>query len=504
MTITTPTVPARRRWAGLAVLSASVLLVVMDMTVLNVALPAISADLRPESIELLWMVDAYALVLSGLLVTVSALGDRWGRKRMLMTGFAVFGLASTAVLAADSPLEVIAVRALLGVGGAMIMPSTLSMIRNLFTDPAERAKALGVWSAMAAVGAALGPLVAGVLLEHFSWHAAFLVNVPVMVLAIGFGLFLLPESKNPRPGRWDALATLLSMAGMVALVYAIKNFGKYGLTSPGALVASVVAVVALGWFAVRCLRRPDPLLELRLFRSAPFSAGVVTALITSIAMASVLLLLAQWMQLVQGYGPLEAGVRLLPAALAAVIASPLAPSLAARIGARTVLAGGLALTGVAFLLLFVVPGTLGYWTVAVALTLVGLGNGSLAIASATIMSGSPPVKSGSAAAIEETSYELGGALGVAVLGSVAAAAYRSEVTYSGPGAGVVRESLGGALDVAKEMGAAGGRLAEQATEAFTNSLILTSGVAALLLGVGALVVWWLTPRNLDLSAADHH
>ncbi|MEV0995287.1 MFS transporter [Nonomuraea sp. NPDC050202] len=504
MTITTAPVSSRRRWAGLAVLSASVLLVVMDMTVLNVALPAISEDLRPESTELLWMVDAYALVLSGLLVTVSALGDRWGRKRMLMTGFAVFGLASLAVLAADSPLEVIAVRALLGVGGAMIMPSTLSMIRNLFTDPAERAKALGVWSAMAAVGAALGPVVGGVLLEHFSWHAAFLVNVPVMAVAIGFGLFLLPESRNRTPGRWDAVATLLSMAGMVALVYAIKNFGKYGLTSPAALVAAVVAAVALGWFAVRCLRREDPLLELRLFRSAPFSAGVVTALVTSIAMASVLLLLAQWMQLVQGYGPLETGVRLLPAALAAVIASPLAPSLAARIGARTVLAGGLALTGLAFLLLVVVPGPLGYWPVAVALTLIGLGNGSLAIASAAIMSGSPPAKSGSAAAIEETSYELGGALGVAVLGSVAAAVYRNEVAYTGPGAGVARESLGGALDVARELGAAGGRLAAQATAAFTDSLVLTSGVAAVLLGAGTLAVWWLTPRDLDVSSADHH
>ncbi|TYB68751.1 MFS transporter [Nonomuraea sp. PA05] len=505
MTLTTPPpISSRRRWAGLAVLSASVLLVVMDMTVLNVALPAISADLRPESIELLWMVDAYALVLSGLLVTVSALGDRWGRKRMLMTGFAVFGAASLAVLAAGSPLEVIAVRALLGVGGAMIMPSTLSMIRNLFTDPRERAKALGLWSAMAAVGAALGPVVAGVLLEHFSWHAAFLVNVPVMVLAIAFGLFLLPETRNPSPGRWDALATLLSMAGMVALVYAIKNFGKYGLASPGALVAAVVAVVALGWFAVRCLRRADPLLELRLFRSPPFSAGVVTALITSIAMAAVLLLLAQWMQLVQGYGPLETGVRLLPAALAAVVASPLAPSLAARVGARTVLAGGLALTGLAFLLLCVAPSPLGYWPVAVALTLIGLGNGSLAIASAAIMSGSPAAKSGSAAAIEETSYELGGALGVAVLGSVAAAAYRGEVAYAGPGADAVRESLGGALDVARELGAAGGRLAEQATVAFTDSLVLTSGVAALVLAVGTVAVWWLTPRDLDVSSADHH
>lgn len=504
MTTTATPVSARRRWAGLAVLSASVLLVVMDMTVLNVALPAISQDLRPDSVELLWMVDAYALVLSGLLVTVSALGDRWGRKRMLMTGFAVFGLASMAVLVTSSALEVIAVRALLGIGGAMIMPSTLSMIRNLFTDPGERARALGVWSAMAAVGAALGPIVAGFLLEHFSWHSAFLVNVPVMVVAIAAGLFLLPESRNPRPGRWDALGTVLSMAGMVALLYAVKNFGKHGLTSPGALVATVVAVVALGWFVMRCLRRPDPLLEIRLFRSAPFSAGVVTALTTSIAMAAVLLLLAQWMQLVQGYGPLETGVRLLPAALGAIIASPLAPGLAARIGARTVLAGGLAVTGVAFLLLYVAPGPLGYWPVAIALALIGLGNGSLAIASAAIMSGSPPAKSGSAAAIEETSYELGGALGVAVLGSVAAAIYRGELAYEGPGAGAVQESLGGALDVARELGAAGGRLAEEARTAFTDSLVVTSAAGAVLMLAGAVAVWLLTPRTLDVSSADHH
>ncbi|MBF8188581.1 MFS transporter [Nonomuraea sp. K274] len=484
-------------------LSASVLLVVMDMTVLNVALPAMSEDLRPDSIELLWMVDAYALVLSGLLVTVSALGDRWGRKRMLLTGFAVFGLASLAVLATDSPLEVIAVRALLGVGGAMIMPSTLSMIRNLFTDPAERARALGVWSAMAAVGAALGPILAGFLLGHFSWHAAFLVNVPVMATAIAAGVFLLPESRNPAPGRWDALATVLSMAGMVALVFAVKTFGKYGLTAPSALTAAVVAVVALGWFAARCLRRPDPLLELRLFRGGPFSAGVVTALTTSIAMAAVLLLLAQWMQLVQGYSPLETGVRLLPAALAALVASPLAPALAERVGARTVLAGGLAVTGLGFLPLFLAPAPLGYWPVAGALMLIGIGNGSLAVASAVIMSGTPAAKSGSAAAIEETSYEVGGALGVAVLGSVAAAVYRAEVAYDGPAAGVVRESLGGAIDVTRELGAPGGAVADQARAAFTDSLVLTSAAGAALMLAGALAVWLLTPRTLDLSPTHH-
>ncbi|MEV4067856.1 MFS transporter, partial [Nonomuraea dietziae] len=322
----------RRRWAALAVLSVSLLLVVMDMTILNVALPAISEDLRPDAIELLWMVDAYSLAVSGLLVTVSALGDRWGRRKMLISGFALFGAASVAVVWARDPAAVIALRALLGVGGAMIMPSTLSMIRTLFTDPRERATALGIWSAMAALGAALGPILGGLLLEAFSWHAAFLVNVPVMALAIVAGLMLLPESRNPNPGRWDALGTLLSIAGMVALVYGVKH-----ADDAGGWVALASAAVLLGWFVRRCLTRKDPLLEIRLFGSPSFSAGTVAALTTSIAMAAMMLLLAQWMQLVQGYSPLETGVRMLPTALGAFVLSPLAPALAARIGARTVL-----------------------------------------------------------------------------------------------------------------------------------------------------------------------
>lgn len=501
MTLTTTPPATRRRWAGLAVLSASLLLVVMDMTVLNVALPAISADLRPDGIELLWMVDVYALVLSGLLVTISALGDRWGRKKMLLTGFAVFGLASTAVLWADSSGEVIAVRALLGVGGAMIMPSTLSMIRNLFTDARERATALGVWAAMAAVGAALGPILGGLLLEHFTWQAAFLVNVPVMALAILAGRFLLPESRNEQPGRWDALGTVLSIVGMAALVYSVKHFGKDGLTEPTAPAALAVAALTLGWFVVRCLRRPDPLLEIRLFRSGPFTSGVLAALATSIAMAAMMLLLAQWMQLVQGYSPLETGVRLLPAAIAALVVSPLAPALAARIGARTVLAGGLAVAALGFLVLFLAPPVYGW--VAVALLLIGLGEGSLAIASAVIMSGAPPEKSGSAAAIEETSYELGGVLGVAVLGSVAGAVYRAGLPYGGPSAEVARESIGGALAVAGELGAAGTRLAEQAKAAFSDSLALTGAAGAALMLVAALAICRLTPRDLDLSASHH-
>lgn len=404
---TPPALPVGRRWACLTVLSAGLLVISMDMTVLNVALPDLAADPAPTASGQLWIVDVYSLVLAGLLVPMSALADRWGRRRLLLAGFAVFGGASLMVSAADSPATVIAVRALLGVGGAMIMPTTLSMIRAVFTDPAERATALGVWAAISSLGVAMGPIVGGLLLEHFSWHAAFLVNVPLMVVALIAGLLLLPESRDPAPGRWDAAATVLSVVGMVALVWAIKRFAKEGPVDSAAWAAAVSATVLLGWFVLRCLRRPDPLLDVRLFARAPFTAGTVAALSWMFATAALLLLVAQWLQLVEGHSPLWAGVYLLPLAGGAAVASPLAPALAARIGARTVLAGGLAVAGVGFLALYAVPGTLGYPVIALALALLGAGGGSPAIASAIIMSGTPPAKAGNAAAIEETAYDLG-------------------------------------------------------------------------------------------------
>ncbi|GAA0959863.1 MFS transporter [Actinocorallia libanotica] len=491
-----PTEPHPRRWAALAVLSASLLLVAMDMTILNVALPEISADLRPDAVQLLWIVDVYSLVVAGLLVTAGALGDRWGRKRMLLAGFAVFGLASVAVLWADGPAEVIAVRALLGIGGAMIMPSTLSMIRSMFTDPGERATALGIWATMASAGAALGPIAGGLLLENFSWHAAFLVNVPVMVVAIAAGLILLPESRNPEPGRWDAWGTALSIAGMVALVYAIKHLASDGWTAAG-VAAALLAAAALTWFVRRCLTRPDPLLEIRLFGNGAFTSGTLTALTSSIGLAGVLLILVQWMQLVHDYSPLQTGLALLPMALAAGVVSPLAPAIAARIGARTVLAGGLAVSGLGFLALWTVPLT--YPWVAFALLLIGAGLGSLAVASAVIMSGTPVEKAGSAAAIEETSYELGATLGVAVLGSLASAFYRSHLPEDA--AAPVRESLGGALAVAHETGSPA--LAAQAEAAFTGSLQLTSLYGGIIILAAAAAIWRLTPARLDLASAQH-
>ncbi|WP_299058407.1 MFS transporter [uncultured Nocardioides sp.] len=500
-----------RRWAGLAVLSASLLLVVMDVTILNVALPAITADLRPDSVQQLWMVDVYPLILAGLLVTVSALGDRWGRKRMLLSGFAVFGLASTLVLLADSPEAVIAVRALLGVGGAMIMPSTLSMIRTLFADPRERATALGVWGAMAAVGGALGPIVGGALLEFFDWHAAFLVNVPVMAVALVAGLVLLPEGRSARPPRIDAVATVLSVVGMVALVYAIKNGGKDGL-GLDVLLTGAVAVAALTTFVRRCLAADDPMLEVRLFRGRAFTAGVLAALASAIAMAAMLLLGAQWLQLVQGFSPLQTGLALLPMAVGGVLGSPFAPAVAQRVGARTVLAGGLLVGGLGFVLLYAAPAPLSYPWLAAGLTLVGIGMASLAVASAVIMAGAPSHQAGSAAAVEESAYEIGSVLGVAVLGSLAAAVYRSglqtdDLAARGvdpEAASAARESLGGALEVAGDAPAAtGGWLADAATASFTSSLADFGLVGGVMMIATAAVVWWLTPADLDLAEAHH-
>ncbi|GAA2671553.1 quaternary ammonium compound efflux MFS transporter QacA [Streptomyces aculeolatus] len=496
-----------RRWAALAVLSASLLVIAMDVTILNVALPHITADLAPSAAQQLWIVDVYALILAGLLVPVSALADRYGRKRMLLAGYLLFGGFSLAILAADSAAGVILIRALLGVAGAMIMPTTLSMVRVVFTDPRERATALGVWAATSAVGIAVGPVVGGLLLTHVSWHSAFLINVPLMAAAIVAGLFLLPEYRTAHRPRWDVPGTVAIIAGMVALVWSIKHFAKEGFGAPESWAALGAAVLALGWFVRRNLRRPDPMLDLRLFRRPPFTAGIVAALASMFALGALLLLVAQWLQLVDGRTPLQAGVALTPAAIAMCVASPLAPALAARIGARTVLAGGLAIAGLGFLVIHLAPSPIGYPWMAVALALLGGGGGSLAVASGIVMAGTPQEKAGNAAALEETSYELGSVLGVAVLGSIAAAVYRSRLGEGAlsaltPGqAGDARESLAGAVEVAERTGSAG--LAARAGDAFVDSLALTGLVGFFALLGAAVLTAVLVPRNLDLTKQSH-
>ncbi|MGH8792351.1 MAG: MFS transporter [Stackebrandtia sp.] len=499
-----------RRWIGLAVLCASLLIVVMDLTILNVALPSISSDLRPSSVELLWMVDVYALAVGGFIVVASGLADRFGRRRMLLIGYVVFGAVPLLVLVVDSPAWLIALRALLGLGGALIMPSTMSMIRNLFDDARERAVALGLWATMAAVGAGLGPIIGGALLQHFTWHAAFLFNTPVMVAAIVAATLLLPENFGAKV-RWDSPGVVASVVGMTATIYAIKSFGKDGFDAAGAWAAVVVAAIALTWFARRCLNSEQPLLDVRLLRRPALTAGLVAALMSSVAFAALMLLLTQWMQLVEDYSPLRTGVYLLPFAVAAGVLSPFAPRVADWIGARTVMVGGLALSGAGFFVLYLGGPTLTYPTAALCLTLTGAGTASLAIGSAVIMSTAPAERSGNAAVMEETSFEFGSALGVAVLGSLAAAVYRNLLPHStlsalgitGPAAETSRESIGGAVAVAEGLGDGGGALAQRAQEAFTDALVVSGLAGGAVMIAAAALVWFMTPRDLSVEGGGH-
>jgi DHA2 family multidrug resistance protein-like MFS transporter len=495
-----------RRWVGLAVLCASLLIVVMDMTILNVALPAIAGDLRPSAVQLLWMVDVYGLAVAGLLVTASGLADRFGRKRMLIIGYVIFGAVPLLVLVVSSPLGLIGLRALLGMGGALIMPSTMSMIRDLFHDATERAVALGVWAAMAAVGGGLGPIIGGILVENFSWHAAFLFNTPIMVVGVAAATVLLPESTG-RALPWDIPGIGLSIIGMATLVYAIKSFGSAGATDPAALAATAIAIITLSWFGLRCLRRRDPLMDIRLLRKPALSAGLLTALTSSVAMAAMMLLLAQWMQVVQGYSAVETGLRLLPVAVVSGVLSPLAPRIAQWIGARNVLVGGLVVGGIGFGVLYLGGDDPGYPLVVLSQSLVGMSLATLAIASAVIMSAVPADRSGNAAALEEISFELGAALGVAVLGSVAAVVFRdmlsldalAKLGVAGADAEAARESVGGAMSVAAELDSDGRALVGQAQAAFTDALGVVGLAGGVVMLLAAAAVWWLTPRGLTVG-----
>jgi len=478
-----------RRWWALAVLAASLLVVVMDMTILNVALPDMTEELRLSSVSQLWIVDAYALTLAGLLVPITALGDRWGRKRMLLAGYAVFAVGSLAVLWADSPGAVVAIRALLGVGGAMVMPSTLSLIRSLFTDVRERTLALSIWGGTAALGSAVGPVVGGALLEAFSWHAAFLVNVPLMAVAVVAGLWLLRENRSTRPGRIDTLGVVLSAGGMAALVYAVKQLGKHG-PAPLTLVLLVAGAVAMTAFVRHCLHSSRPMLDVRLFTQPVLRAGVVAALASGTTMVAVLFVGAQWLQLVEGFGPLRAGLALLPLAVGAIVASPFAPALAARTSPRLVLTAGLLVLATGLVLLAALPAS--YPWVAVAFAVVGLGTSALGLASALIMGAANDDQAGSAAAIEEITYELGSVLAITFLGSLAGAVYRAGLPDGADAA--TRESVAGAVGTDGFAAAAG---------SFVTAFSSVGAVTALLALGAAYVVWRLVPADLTLAGTDH-
>ncbi|MBB1253515.1 MFS transporter [Streptomyces alkaliterrae] len=478
------------RWTVLVVLCASLLLVAVDATVLHVAVPAVSADLRPGPVELLWIVDAYPLVCASLLILFGTLGDRIGRRRVLLLGYAVFGLASALAVLATGPLVLIVARALLGVGGAMIMPATLSILRQVFPDRRERALAIGVWSAVAAVGAALGPLVGGALLQHFWWGSVFLINIPLMLLSIPVGRMLLPESTGDREGPWDAVGALLAATGLFALILGVKRAGGGQVLDPGTLLVAALGAGLLAFFCYRQRRLPHPLIDFSAFARPAFGTAVGCIVLTVLALVGLALLAAQYLQLVLGLSPLETGLRLLPLSVAAIAAGLLGPRLLQALGPRTMVTLGFLATALAVVTLTGVGESDRPALLMGGFVLLGFGlETTLFGCYESMLSDAPPQQAGGAAAIGETAYQLGAGLGIAVLGSVMNAAYASSfadrpvpAAAGGAGGGSLSEAYAAAGELG---GRAGELLRESAQLAFVHGMRVTLVVSALLLLCGA-------------------
>ncbi|MFI9589849.1 MFS transporter [Nonomuraea sp. NPDC052265] len=493
--------PRDNRWAVLVLLCLSLLLITVDATVLHIAVPALTAALEPSAVQLLWIIDIYSLVVAPLLIVFGTLGDRHGRKRLVLGGFVLFGLASAGAAFAPTPLTLILARALLGVGGAMIMPATLSLIRQVFTDRRERAVALGVWSAVAAAGAAVGPLIGGVLVGVW-WGAVFLINVPILLVLLPLAVRLLPESPLRKERPWDSPSAVLSVLGLLALAFGLKEAGSGSLLP---FWASVLVFLTGAGLLVAFVRRqsrlPAPLLELALFRRREFTTGVAGVLLGVFALVGLQLMLAQYLQLVLGDSPLRAAVRMLPLVLSAVTGGLAAAHVLPRIGMRATMSGGLGLVALAL------TPTLSWGVeghpVMLAVCFVGIGFGvqvALLAASDTIMSSVPESRAGGAAAIEETAYELGAGLGVAVLGTITTIAYAPALPavpgVSAGGMDQARQSLAGAAHVAREIGGStGDALLDAARWAFVNALHTTVVVSVVLLSLTAVAVAMLLSRD---------
>jgi EmrB/QacA subfamily drug resistance transporter len=480
----------RRRWWTLGVLCLSLLVIGLDNTILNVALPTLARDLHASGSELQWIVDAYMLVFAGVLLTAGALGDRFGRRRALALGLVVFGAGSLASALSDSAAVLIASRGLMGVGGAFIMPSTLSILTATFDD-SERGKAIGIWAGVSGLGIAIGPVAGGWLIQNSSWHAIFLVNVPFVILALIAGRFLVPESRDPSAPALDLRGFALSAAGLTALVWAIIEAPDRGWTDAGVLAALAFAAVVLAGFVAWELRAPAPMLDVRLFRNPRFSAASVAISLAFFALFGLIFFLTQYLQSVLGYDALQAGLRTMPVAGGLILGAPLSAALTARAGTKAVVAGGLTIVAGAMLLLTGADAHSGYTLVLVSLVVLGFGMGmTMAPATDSIMGSLPLARASVGSAVNDTTRTTGGALGVAVLGSVLNGQYRGGMEHAvgalpHGAAQVAQDSLAGALAVASHGG--GARLAVTAQDAFLSGMHTAALVASAVALAGALV-----------------
>ena len=505
MTVTTPPAKATtREWIGLAVLALACLLYVMDLTVLHLAVPAMSADLQPTSTQLLWIIDIYGFLVAGSLITMGTLGDRIGRRRLLMIGAAAFGLVSLMAAFSTSAEMLILSRALLGIAGATLAPGTLSLIFHMFNDPRERSIAVGVWIGSFSAGSAVGPVLGGIMLEYFWWGSVFLLALPVMAGLLILGPRVLPEYRDPDAGRLDVVSAGMSIAALLAIIFGLKEVAQEGF-GPMALGAVAFGVVIGALWVRRQQVLDDPMIDVNLFKIRSFNSSLAVNFLSIFVMVGYFLFVAQYLQLVVGLSPLEAGLWSLPSAVAFVVGSQLAPRIVQRVRPAYLIGGGLAVSASGLAMLAQVGTSDGLALLIVASVVISIGLAPVfGLTTELIVGSAPPERAGAASGISETAAELGGALGIAILGSVGVAIYRSEVGSDLPAsvppaaAEAARDTLGGAVAVAAELPAeVGAVVLNVAQEAFVAGMHLTSGIATVIaFGLALLTVVALRNQRL--------
>ena len=496
-----------RRWVILGVLCMSLLIIVIDNTILNVAIPSLIRDLDASNSQIQWIIDSYVIVFAGLLLTTGSMSDRFGRKGALQAGLVLFALGSIASASVDTANQLIFTRAFMGVGGALIMPSTLSILTNVFRNPKERGRAIAIWAGFSGIAVALGPMTGGFLLEHFSWQSVFWVNVPVAATALILGAFIIPKSRDPRQRRLDPLGAVLSIAGLATLLFGIIEGPSKGWSSTEVVIAFGIAIVMLTAFVLWERHTESPMLDMSLFKNPRFTAASTTITLVFFSLFGSMFLITQYWQLVDGYSPLEAGVRLVPWAVTMMIVAPLSARLVEKVGTKRIVLVGIGLVMVGLALASTIephtayPQAISYFMIMAA----GMAM-TMAPATESVMGSLPRQKAGVGSAVNDTTRQVGGALGVAIIGSAVSSVYASRIGDLAGRFGLdaatsdeAQSSLGSAQRVGSGLGTQASAFVEEANKIFVDAMAIGMRVSIVVVALAFVMAW----KFLPARASDH-